>query len=225
MAEWKEVVPIVSVCAGWFLNEFGAQLRGRREDRKPLARALAELMELYHREVRMGAFVRAMKEKLGASPQLILAVQVAVETMLNDNGEVGKRYGEAVTLVSSVDPVLGFRLRSRDALPRSSLRFRQAVSKEVGGAEYWGELGPLIERNVTESLREAIVDVAWKHGLLSWIQVRRWLRRSPGEVAELNDFSLHFERFKGVLEKTQGAELSAMLDKLFGEQHDDSRTS
>jgi hypothetical protein len=48
-SKWKDWLPLAGVAVGWGLNECSQWFIFRRDERKPIGRALTDLLEVRHR--------------------------------------------------------------------------------------------------------------------------------------------------------------------------------
>ena len=187
--EFKDIVPVLAVIAGWSLNEFGQYLRVRREDRKALARALAELMEVHHQTSKFSEVITLFKERLGSLPPTFPHIfYLMMERLIGSSEDTKKRYDEAISLVASADPVLGFRLRSSDSYPKAISKLRMLALRDAQTSLAFQDLEPLVDRQTREKLKDLILEVAKKHGYGTWFRVKRMLnkrREVPPELESL----------------------------------------
>lgn len=164
------------------MNELGQQFKVRREDRKALARALAELMEAHAQASKFSEVIATFRERLGPLPPAFPHVfYLMMERLLGSSEDTKKRYDEAVTLVASVEPILGFRLRSSDSYPKIVSKLRMLALQDSQTSLAFQDLEPLVDRKTRETLKELILEVAMKHGYVTWFRVRRMLNK-PREI-------------------------------------------
>ena len=118
----------LGIVIGWLLQETSHSLADRRERRRAISLALTDLWDIEHHFHALN-FVLEKLGSLVAIPQAKAQVWVVFEQLILDPAELHKRYNQSVTTLASLDPVLGFRLRSKD-LVRPLLTFMNSVAAQ-----------------------------------------------------------------------------------------------
>jgi len=121
---------IVTLLIGWCLEELGDRLRSRREERKPFARATADLLEMRHRFLSVRTALGEIKKHLQFSPDAESALRAYVDALLPQADDLQQRYNEAVSLVAGIDPISSPRTRPL-AMPRTTALERSVSSTSV----------------------------------------------------------------------------------------------
>lgn len=184
----KDLLPVIGVLVGavlgWLLSQLGQWFVVRREEKKAIARVLSDLLEIRLRLLAIPRITELLSQHFPIPPEGQTAIKIAFERLFPADVDMGKRYGEAVSLVAACSPILGFRLRSQDLASPLLNTLRQlaladspaaAASLTTLEAELMGHLRPRLERLVRE--------VAWMHSWTTWWGVGRILQR-PMELPE-----------------------------------------
>jgi hypothetical protein len=184
----KDWLPLIGVAVGavlgWLLSQLGQWFVARREEKKAIARALSELLEIRLRLLAIPKIVELLSRHFPVPPEAQTAIKIAFVRLFPADVDLGKRYGEAVSLVAACNPILGFRLRSQDLASPLLDTLRQLAMADSPAAaagltkleaELMGHLKPHLERLLRE--------MAWMHGWTTWWHVRRLLQR-PMEIPE-----------------------------------------
>lgn len=172
----KDALPIIGVGLGWCLNELSQLWRARREDRKAMGRALTDLLLLRHRLLAVPKAVDELSKRFPIPEQgqtvlgHILSSWIPIEALT-------KRFEDAVTLVSGIDPVLGFRLRSQDLLATLTAQLRVAALNDPKSVCAWPEFERWLLEQIVPDLDRMVLDVARGHGWLTWFKTNRRLKR------------------------------------------------
>ena len=82
MIDWNYAVPLAGVLLGWVLNELSFAIRIRREDKRIMARALSELLELRHRAFAVKRAKELLLEQFPIPPEVQPVVTQVLETIL-----------------------------------------------------------------------------------------------------------------------------------------------
>jgi hypothetical protein len=171
----KDALPIVGVAAGWALNEVSQLFRVRREDRKAVGRALADLLEIRHRLIMVPKAVEELSKRFPIPEQGQVFIGHALATLMPTEA-LTKRYEESVSLVAGVDPLLGFRLQSQDLVSPLISQMR-AAALNSGSAAAWQKFERWFLEQLVPELDKTVLDVAWLHGIVTWFRTRRRLNR------------------------------------------------
>jgi hypothetical protein len=182
------ILAVASVVVGWLLSEVSQSLRSRGLRSRALGRALAELLEIRHALRAIDAVFGEMQKRWPISrAQLDLVLQAAGQ-ILPPDAELPSRFSDAVTEIASVDPLLAFRLRSKDQIPGVLMRFRALQLPSGDDAPLRSSIEDMIRSSVLDEIDEAVKEVAWYRGVGSWVRVRLFLRGKtnlPEQVMKL----------------------------------------
>lgn len=170
------LLPVVALVLGWFLNEVSQHQRLRRESRAAMGRALAELLEVRHSILVVQEVAAQLRNQLqlpdGLGGELVRALEQVVPL-----ADAGGRYDEAVTAIASVDPLLGYRLRSKNLIPTYLRKVRSLAEVDVVDPAVFTEFDRLLTRELLSTLADDILHVARRYGLVTRYHTWRLLRR------------------------------------------------
>lgn len=169
-------------------NELNRRFGARRELRQHLGRALADLLEIRHGMEALDLTVIKIGQKFSLSdPRLRPIVNSVLETLV-PTGPQHQRYDLAISAVAGFDPLLAFELRSKNLGSKlmdqlSSLAMQDGTTQKV-----WDEAEPLLSKSVKQSLTRAVLLLARKHGLITWVKLRWRLARPRPIPVEADAF-------------------------------------
>jgi hypothetical protein len=187
MLAWAGIV------IGWILQETASYLTTRRERRKAIALALADLWEIHYLLMGLNLMFDQLESHHEIPPQAKAQLWVAIEQfMLPDSVELHKRYGQSVTTLASLDPVLGFRLRSKDIVRRLFTFLNSVAAQNAETASLWIRVQKPLIGEADKALREAILELAQKYGRKTNRQVRERLNRA-------HDIPIGFEEWMATI--------------------------
>jgi hypothetical protein len=162
---------------GWFLSAINPYLSERRERRKAIARALADLLEIRHRLVVIDSAVNELSKIVSIPTEVEMQIRLVFQNLSAKWHQVGQQYSESVTLVKSIDPLLGFKLQSKDELqPMLSDMFAVvAETKDMKAVTIWKSINVVILREAESDLDELIKKLALKRSLWARWRVNKIL--------------------------------------------------
>ena len=169
-------VALLAVGLGWALSELSQLRRSSAATRAALGRTLAELLEIRH-------YLQAMQFAFELFRKHLPIPENEREAALNLIGQLAppdpglpQRYSEAVSQVAEVAPVLSYRLRRKDAIPLAFVRLKSLISSQ-SPHPIGTEIDQLLDRESIIELDTAIKQVAWRHGLWTWLSTVLLLRK------------------------------------------------
>lgn len=193
MDELKYLIPIGILIIGWLLNELGQKLRSRSTDRRAIARALADLLEIRHQTFGLKAAFDEFGKRFNLPSNFQLIILNYFNNLLPSAEDLRKRYNETIDAVASADPILGFRLRSKEILNPLLQTLRSIASGDPNTSHLWPLLESQLMQLVKSPLNEMILEVSRLHGWRTWLRVRRMLKRPFIEPKEIEEYLANFE--------------------------------
>jgi hypothetical protein len=175
---WKDWLPLAGVAVGWGLNQCGQWFVFRRDERKAIGRALADLLEVRHRLLAIPKVVEAMSAKLGMPADAQTPLKVVFGALFPSDEGLAKRYEESVSLVAATNPVLGFRLRSQDVVGPFLHQLRALALRD--GPQSVALLGTMENHmlsHLAPHLERLIRELAKRHGWRTWWETNRRLKQ------------------------------------------------
>jgi hypothetical protein len=174
---WKDWLPLAGVAVGWGLNQCGQWLVFRRDERRAIGRALADLLEVRHRLLAIPKAVEAMSSKLGMPADAQAPLKVVLGALLPSNESLAKRYEESVNLVAGMNPILAYRLRSQDMVGPFLHQLRAlALQDGPQGVALFGTMEDHLLRHLTPHLERLIRELAKRHGWRTRWETNRRLK-------------------------------------------------
>src|SRR2546425_56052 len=112
--KFEQILPIITLLLGWSLNSFTALFQSRRENRRAVSKAIADLLEIRHELLAKPALIGELRKLVLISPADERRIWPLISQLLPRPHDLPERYNNTVTAVASFDPLLGFQLRSKD---------------------------------------------------------------------------------------------------------------
>lgn len=183
--------PVLSLILGWLLNELGQLSRLRREERKAFGRAIADLLEIRHELKAFNVVFGEIKKRFAVSPNDEFVAKKLLEDFIPQTENLQERYNEAVTLIASVDPILGFRLRSKDQFKLLLRKSRLLLENDESTKSFITQFEDRFSDKFVEILEKLILDCAKVHKWKTWWKVRRRFLKPEDISKEIDElFSL-----------------------------------
>ena len=182
---------VLLVAVGFLLAQLNTFFGERRERKKAVSFALANLLEVRHQYVGMEQLITEIGNIVGVNvPEHEKSqMRVIFDSMFPKWEELHSRYDQRVTTLATVLPLLAFQLRSKDFI-RPILTFLHThMGKDPQAAAVFG---PILSSNLLSKvepvLDESILALAIRKSPRCWYQTRRLLRKQkdvPNELQEL----------------------------------------
>jgi hypothetical protein len=162
---------------GWFLSSINPYLSERRERRKAIARAFADLLEIRHRLGIVEFALDTVGKLVNIPPEGEMQVRLVFQTLFAKLQQVGQQYAESVNLVKSIDPLLGFKLQSRDELqPMLNNVFALvAQTNDPNAAAVWKSINFVILKEAENELNALLKKLALKRSIWTRFRVNKML--------------------------------------------------
>lgn len=176
--ELSSILPVLTLILGWFLNEASKYLGLRREKRGAIAQAIADLLEIRHQMVSIRMVVEKMTEKFNLPSEVGPAMKEFYKKLFPVPTDLSERYEKAVTLISSSDPILGFKLRSKNLVSEYISKLTLLANRDVETRTIIGDFEGKLEKIIIPQLEESILELTKKHSLLTWLRVRNLLNEN-----------------------------------------------
>jgi hypothetical protein len=198
-----ELKPLLFVLFGWLLNEFSSYWKLRREDKKAIGECLALLLDIRHRFFRIEELVELIKKKLNLpdeySKQIYGMVKQVIPKLLPDQEmkAMEERYAKAVSQISSVDPLLGFELQSKNYFGTILEKMRSIVtSLHQDANSFWETSETNLLKIAKKEYERVILSLAWNFGIRTYLRTRRTLKKPFELPKEIDEYLTLLKNFK-----------------------------
>lgn len=174
------ILTLLMLASGSLLTAAGAFFSRRRQNKDELNEAVADLLEVHFQLSAYIAIAKAVDEAKLPLPQgAIPQMRKMFMAWFPSDQDIHTRYSTAVTAISRYDPVLGFRLRSRDAVQPFQARIIELQTHPDAPAGFLKNLDLTLAIEGAATLRELLPEIARRS---SWRLARR-VRRMLEDVA------------------------------------------
>jgi hypothetical protein len=174
--KFEYILPVITLILGWFLKEIENYFLSKRQSKQAISRAIADLLDVHHE---LSAYKRTLdsvqRELKIPITELFPVRQTLVQNFLSR--DIATRYEEAVTVISSNNPLLGFNLRSRASITRTLESLGSLLTPGGPIDEAFFQMEAKVIEAAIGSLREIIIDLSKKHSFLTWYRVKKYLAK------------------------------------------------
>jgi len=183
----EALLPIAGILLGWFLNETSQRFGKKKEEKKSLSKAIAELLEIRHSMLGIIAAINVFKQKFDIPNEIWsiirpLIYNFAFQNKLIDKDVISTRYNSAVDSICELDPLLGFRLRNKDILSSMINIFDTIADQDDVEEHTLYEVRELIISSFAPLLEETIISLAKKYSFFTSLRIRGYLKKPLVEL-------------------------------------------
>lgn len=183
--EFSNILPVLTLILGWLLNEASRYLGIRKEKRESIAQAISDLLEVRHQIVAIRTVVEQLTERFNIPPEVRPMMTEFYRQLIPLPEDLSKRYDNAVTIIASTDPILGFQLRSKNLFGEYMSKLSLLINADKRTRLTLVDFETKLENMIIPQLEESILNLSKKHSPRTWFQVRRLLKKKlelPEEV-------------------------------------------
>ncbi|MEK8051340.1 hypothetical protein AACH10_13900 [Ideonella sp. DXS22W] len=178
------IAPLLGVIVGAILTGLTSAIRMRRERRRVIAIALADLLEVRHRIYAIDAAIKEIGALANIPAETISTFRNQLESILPDGLELNKRYDAAVTTLAGIDPILGFRLRSKNLLPGILNTARALAASTPDGLQGFEQMESRLRSAAIPKMNAAVFELAKAHSYITAFKVWRLINQAEAQKSE-----------------------------------------
>ncbi|WP_419832285.1 hypothetical protein [Endozoicomonas atrinae] len=183
----KELIPIATLLLGWFLSEAAKVSQAQRERKQTISLAISDLLEIWHHIRSTHICFYEIQKKLNLNPKDMAQVKLLVSSILPKEEFIHERFNETVTLIAKEDPLLGFKLRSKDQIIPSLQNLENIADGELDSLAYIKSFDSKLVSVVLPELEKVILTLAWKYKILTFIKLKYKMCKKHELPAELEE--------------------------------------
>jgi len=165
METLQVIAPLFGVVLGSAISGIGAYLRIRMERKRAIARALSDLLEIRHHVLGMEVVLREVRNRVSISEEEAQLFRSHMNTIAPLDADVHKRYDEAISLLSGIDPLLAFNMRSKNKVFHFVDAMRNTSFSMGATPSQISTLENAIRLAIAPALDEAVLTLAKHHSL------------------------------------------------------------
>jgi hypothetical protein len=175
----KALIVILSAFVAFILGRMSGFFDARRERKKAISVALAELLEIRFQLTGTEGMIEQITCAVGNIPEHEKSqVRLVIASLLPERADLHKRYESCVSTIAPFDPLLAYVLRSKDHVLRI-VNWLHSIMGQNPQAASW--FGPVLKGLLTDAfqpvLDKSILRLARKKNWLCWYRTSRLLQR------------------------------------------------
>jgi hypothetical protein len=194
MNEMNLVWPLITLIIGWLLGEAGHRRRELSNDRRAIAKALADLLEVRYQTIGFKAFMDGFAERFKIPKQQIPIVLNYIKEILPNTDNLQTRYNDAVDAIAAANPILGFRLRSRDEITKYISALRRLSATDPTASLAFQDIEAFVLDAAKAPMDEIILDLAREHGFRTHWKLKRRLSKPAYDPKDLEELFSRLEK-------------------------------
>jgi hypothetical protein len=194
METLQVVAPLLGVVVGGMLTGITAYLRDRKERKRVIALALADLLEVRHRMVTFEILLKEISNIANVQQEQMPQIRQMLDSVVPQDPGLDDRYDAAVSLLAGMDPVLAFAMRSRNALPKMLALARALATEHAIDPGAFARIEVFLRTQMTPHLNSAVEQLARSHSIFTAHQVKRLIKKSESTPAAAAEFFEQFSR-------------------------------
>ena len=173
-------IPIAMLFVGWFLNSIVSEIfKGKSEHKKSLGKAIADLLEMRHEVIGRRLIGNEIRKRFKLGSQFEPFLQQIIDQLLPNSEDLHRRYNQTVDLIATIDPMLGFELRSKDVIKSFPNLIRKLTNNQSVPLDYLIHLENQLVSAALPVLEDVIKGLAWQHSLSTWWKVKGLFAKPP----------------------------------------------
>jgi hypothetical protein len=216
------LIPIATLILGFLLSEYAQHLRVRQRNIESINRALTELLEIRFQLLGKKQVLLMMKNKFAVSHTQLLELFISFGMLqipfLHFSEDIKSRYNDAINTLSSTNPFLAFRLRSRDLLPllfekieTGSVDLKKDAPSEI--LVLIEKLSEQISDELITGFDDIIIEMSKQSGIRTYFKVIRHMKNSRSN----NDVEKEFNSFFDSIFKDKGLTSQSPNENISGQ--------
>jgi hypothetical protein len=190
-----QILPLITLFLGWGLSELSGFLKGRRQSKRELNLAIAEMLEVYQSVHLHSRLYSMLTERYNLTARQKRELRAWLKAELPQSDSLQERLRATIQSVASIYPVLGAAIRSSQVVQSHFfINMEDDVADEAVVLDVKADEASAA--GILSKLRDYLLALARKSGWLTWLRVRRYVKNlesSEGPTPEQQQFIAHVD--------------------------------
>ncbi|CAM3328557.1 hypothetical protein [Polaromonas hydrogenivorans] len=190
MEVFQIIAPLIGVILGSTISGIGVYFRSRTERKRLIACALSDLLEIRHYFVNIDVILREIKSRTPISQETVHSFRTQIKSIIPMDSNIHERYEEAISLLAGIDPVLAFKMRSKNKILDIFDTIRQYSTSNGASPFQIEEFETILRTAITPAMDKAVLELAALHSSTTSQQVKEIVASANGpqpKIASLLD--------------------------------------
>lgn len=179
-------LPLIALVIGFFLSRINKVFDFRADRKRIAGRVLADLLSIRHLLKGLDFQRRNTEEiskRVGINKEQRLLLHNQMRSYFFELASISERYLENLSSLAEADPLLSFRLRSKNKATTIIKYFKNEVGNDISTFEIYKNMESKIILEFIEVIEEEIIEVASVHGFTTKRKINKYIQ-SPNDKAE-----------------------------------------
>ena len=159
---FDKLLPILTLIAGWLLNELSQSFGKRRECKENIGRAITDLLEIRHRIISIENLTKTLVDNYTLPSEAMPTVRQVFEQAIGQPDKISERYENAVNIIAGQHPTAAFKYSSGGQIPMLLNNLKAMFRDHGADPEQIYE----VEGKLTEMLMPRINEIAIELGVM-----------------------------------------------------------
>lgn len=190
MEVFQIIAPLIGVILGSTISGISVYFRSRTERKRLIACALSDLLEIRHYFVNIDVILREIKSRTPISQETVHSFRTQIKSIIPMDSNIHERYEEAISLLAGIDPVLAFKMRSKNKILDIFDTIRQYSTSNGASPFQIEEFETILRTAITPAMDKAVLELAALHSSTTSQQVKEIVASANGpqpKIASLLD--------------------------------------
>jgi len=190
------ILPIITLILGLFLNELSYIFRSSRENKKEVGLVISFLLDIRHQLNALKIILAELKKYFPQTPELEIQLRNILVNFFPQSDYFNQKFNESIDSVSKFNPLLGFRLRSKDQFIPIMQKLRNLSLADKSSTVLFNEMDNIISSKYVETIDEMLIELSKVHGIKTWFRMKKNLSKEYDITKEYEDIFSLISKYK-----------------------------
>lgn len=190
------ILPIITLILGLFLNELSYIFRTSRENKKEVGLVISFLLDIRHQLNALKIISAELKKYIPQTPELEIQIRNILGNFFPQSDDFSQMFNESINSVSKFNPLLGFRLRSKDQFIPIMQKLRNLSLADKSSTILFNEMDNIISSKYVETIEEMLIELSKVHGIKTWFRIKKNLSKEYDITKEFEDIFSLINKYK-----------------------------
>ena len=190
------ILPIITLIIGLFLNELSYIFRSSRENKKEIGLVISFLLDIRHQLNALKIISNELKKYIPNTPELEIQIRNILGNFFPQSDDFNVKFNESINAVSKFNPLLGFRLRSKDQFIPTMQKLRNLSLTDKSSTLLYNEMDNILSLKYVETIEEMLIELSKVHSIKTWFLIKKNLSKEFDVSEEFKDIFSLINKYK-----------------------------